>query len=84
MGALRDSVTAGRTLGEITADLAQKLDAQIGDMLIDVQLGKRITGKLQAFRNRVVLAERTNDITAVRATALRAAADDVEKAEKPD
>ncbi|NUR74225.1 MAG: hypothetical protein HOU81_25735 [Hamadaea sp.] len=83
LGALRDSVTAGRSLGEITADLAQKLDAQVGDMLIDVQLGKRITGKLQAFRNRVALAERTNDITSVRATALRAAADDVEKADKP-
>ncbi|MCP2328182.1 serine/threonine protein kinase [Hamadaea flava] len=82
LGALRDSVTAGRSLGEITAEFAQKLDSQIGDMLIDARLGKKITGKLQAFRNRVNLGGRSGDVTADRATALLAAADDVEKAEK--
>ncbi|NUR49518.1 MAG: protein kinase [Hamadaea sp.] len=79
LGALRDSVTAGRSLGEITADLAQKLDAQVGDLMIDAQLGRPIKGKLQAFRNRVTLGEKTGEITPARATALRAAVDDVDK-----
>jgi len=77
LGQLRDSVTAGRSLGEITKSLAQQLDSQVGDMIIDAQVGKRIKGKLQAFRTRVDLGERSGDITSARATALRAAADEV-------
>jgi hypothetical protein len=79
LGQLRDSVTAGRSLGEITSKLASELDSAVADMLIDAGLGRSIKGKLVAFGKRVDLAERTGEVTAERAVALRAAIDDVDE-----
>jgi eukaryotic-like serine/threonine-protein kinase len=82
LGQLRDSVTAGRSLGEITKNVAQSLDAQIADMMIDVTMGRKIKGKLTALLKRVDLGEAAGDITAERAAAIRAAADDVSRADE--
>jgi serine/threonine protein kinase len=73
LGQLRDSVTAGKSLGEITSKVASELDAAVADMMIDAGLGRGVKGKLVAFGKRVDLAERTSDITPERAGALHAA-----------
>jgi serine/threonine-protein kinase len=77
LGQLRDSVTAGRARGEITASLAADLDAAIADMAIDASLGRSLKGRLTSFGRRIDLGERTGDVTQARAAALRAAIADV-------
>ncbi|NUT33641.1 MAG: hypothetical protein HOV79_11265 [Hamadaea sp.] len=78
LGQLRDSVTAGRSNGEMTTKLASELSSAVEDMEIDAGLGRSLKGRITAFRNRVNTAERGGDVTAERAAALRAALADVE------
>lgn len=78
LGQLRDSVTAGKSNGEITSKLASELSAAVSDMEIDAGLGRSLKGRITSFGNRVDVAERSGDVTASRASALRAALSEVE------